>query len=838
MRSDIVLRSGWEIIRLSKYHGDLQSIVDGSEVDAAYPATVPTGVLEVLLEHGEISDPRIGDNAASSAWIGDEDWVYRLRFETPAGIGDTALLTFLGVDTIADAYLNGERIQSFDNMFREWTVDATGRLAPEGQSNILAVVITSPARYVEAITTPEEHAGRIAPCLYLRKGAGDFSSYLGSRPRSLKVGLHRDVVLTVPGPSWIDDLRVTTASVHETEATIEVNTTVGGRAVERLSWTLAAPEGETMASGEVPASEGSWTITVENPRIWWPRTHGESPLYLLKVRLVDESGETLDSRDANIGLRTVELVTVDPGSGEDRFQFVVNGQPIFLKGACWANVEGITSVWSPERAARLYELVEHADMNVLRVWGGGLVPEDDFYDECDRRGILIWQDFMFEYNIYPSDQPAWVETVEAELAGQVRRLRNHPSIFIWVGGNESHMGWDFRFGGDPELGNELFAEIMPRIVGTNDGTRPFHANSPYGGQVANWPLEGDWHDYTTVTYSHRASVPLFVSETGRVSAPSLASMRKFLSPEQLWPTGHDGSIRRPGEESWPPMWGYRAPDGAWEKIGPIHSYLEPTGPGEYIRALGTAHGEYLRDRVERERRGRPDGDRRPGRQCWGNMVWRLNDPWPILYWSMIDSYLEPKIPYYFLRRSYTPVLVSFEKTADELFVWVTNDSPAAISGELRVSRRSFAGRPADALPGENVGASIGTLTADVTVVPGESVRVIETAGLGPISLTKEYLEAEFLEQRVTCLLREERYLHLPRIELEVEVEGNRLSIRAPAGYARQIEIDASALEDVIVEDNYFDLSVGESRTVALRGNPRGVVTVSAVNAQPVRIEVG
>lgn len=204
----------------------------------------------------------------------------------------------------------------------------------------------------------------------------------------------------------------------------------------------------------------------------------------------------VDSCRERVGVRDVRTVLFDADTGEACFRFEVNGTPIFLRGANWIPVEGMTHCWDGERAMRLLDLAEHAEMNVLRVWGGGYVPPDEFYDECDRRGILVWQDFMFEYGMHPAGHPGFDENCRAEVEGIVRRLRNHPCILLWVGGNENYMGWDFRVGGEPSIGRELLEEIIPAVCARLDGTRHYHPSSPYGGSEANWPLEGDWHDYT------------------------------------------------------------------------------------------------------------------------------------------------------------------------------------------------------------------------------------------------------------------------------------------------------------------------------------------------------
>ena len=219
-------------------------------------------------------------------------------------------------------------------------------------------------------------------------------------------------------------------------------------------------------------------------------------------------------------------------------------------------------------------------------------------------------------------------------------------------------------------------------------------------------------------------MPLFASETGRSSPPSASSMRRYLSEEELWPSGFDPRIRKPGQPAWPPMWGYRAADGAWGKVGPMEEFCDPTTAEELARVLGTAHGEYLQRRVERHRRGVPDGQAAGlntpvSRRCWGNTIWRLNKPWPILYFSVIDYYLEPKIPYYFLKRAYRPVLVCFEQTPDRIFAWIVSDSPETVTGDLVVRRMDFHG------------AVLGELKTAAVLAPGVSQRCLDLTSLWP-----------------------------------------------------------------------------------------------------------
>lgn len=825
MRTAYPLIEGWHIRQLDTASPDIPALMrEAAEPDDRWlTASMPAQVHEILLAHNRISDPHIGKNAADSAWVGEKDWAYACSFASPAPGGGPALLRFGGVDTFASVYLNGKHLGTFDNMFRQYAVDVKEHLAPAGNPNVLLIVFDAPLRVLREVQVPPEHQGKLDKHKYIRKAANDFGSYLGARPHSVKVGVYRDVVLDVMDRTWIEDVCVRTdLSKNLKQANVKVLTQIGGASGCAIDWALTDPDGHAVARGSVDAGSGSFEIPVPDPKLWWPHTHGQPNLYQLTTTLTNR-GERMDQRVVTFGIRDVQVGLEDPATGEKRFQFRVNGQLLFLQGACWAPIEGMTHCWRPDRAKRLLDLAEHGHMNLMRVWAGGHVPPDEFYTECDRRGIFIWQDFMFEYGMYPAGIPAFDENCRAEVTDIIRQLRNHPSILLWVGGNENHMGWNFRFNTAPSIGRELFDKIIPEACATLDPARHYHPSSPFGGRIANWPLEGDWHDYSTLNYSHQSSVPTFISELGRVSAPAIGNMRRFLSEEELWPAGHDPVIRSPGQAAWPPMWQYRSVDGSWDKIGPIEEFCEPSAAEDLIRVLGTAHGEYLQRTVERLRRGQPDGSSTGGRRCGGNMVWRLNDAWPILYWSMIDYYLEPKIPYYFLRRAYAPVQVSFEQTPDLLAVWVVNDSTDVISGTVRVKRMRFDG------------TVLGELAADARLQPGESRRCIDTVDLGLISLRDEFLLASFGTVEATHLLQGERYLHLPRPTLKMQRVEDRIEI-ATDRFARQVMLGIPGSSGAVFEDNFFDMPPGSRRSIGVIDAAGGnAISVCAVNAEPVQV---
>ncbi len=822
----IPLKEGWHIKQMDADNPDVRLLTEEASSPGRgwLPASMPAQVHDILLEHKLIPDPHFGKNAAQSAWVGEKDWVYACIFPSPEKTVRTAFLRFGGLDTLAAVYLNGVRIGRFDDMFMEHSAEVSGYLSERGKSNVLLIIFYSPLRYLEELSVPEAYQG-LPKYKFLRKCHSDFGSYLGARPHSVKTGIFRDVILDIPARSWLEDVWVRSSlseDLMQAEVTFEVEI-AGERA--QLEWTLLDPADKRISRGTVPASAGRsvFHTTVPEPMLWWPWTHGSPNLYRLQVQLVQDN-EVVDSRSIAFGIRDVKPVFSDPETGEKRFRFDINGRPVFLQGANWVPPEGMSHCWPQERASRLLELAVLGRMNILRVWAEGHVPPQEFYEECDRRGILIWQDFMFGYGEHPGGNPEFDRACRAEIESMIRRLRNHACLLLWCGGNENHMGWDFAGAKQDFMGKELFHEIMPDACRRLDPTRIFHPSSPYGGPVPNWPLEGDWHDYTTLTFAPEASVPTFGSEVGRASAPSLTSMQQFLSPEDLWPEAYDPAVRSPGQPAWPPMWQYRSVDGSWDKVAPVERFCDPRSAGELIRVLGTAHGEYLRDRVERARRGIPDGAPAGQRRCWGNMVWRLNDSWPILYWSVLDYYLEPKIPFYFLRRAYAPVLLSIERSPDRIAVWIVNDSQDEVAGRLTLRRVDFHGKV------------LGALEREVTVKPGRAERCLDATPLGPISLRREFLYAEFAGLSAVSLLHGERWLHLPPARVTARTVENRIEISTDV-FARQVSLSAEGTTGACFDDNYFDLCPGETRTVeVIYPADARRIRVQALNSEAVVVQ--
>ncbi len=800
-----------------------------------FPATMPAQVQEVLLQRGDIPDPRQSRNCAETTWVFNHDWVYATRFVTPAAVnGGPVWLRCDGLDTLATLYLNGQEVGQAANMFRRHAFEVGKQMAPVGETNTLLIRFHSPARFLEQVRARSGNIdGRVSkPFKHLRKSGSDFSSYLGAKPNYLKMGLFRDVMLDIPGRAWLDDVWVRTELNEDlSEARLVIQPTVSGSA-DRMRWVLRGPEGGVVSEGT--GAPVPMTLDVPQPKLWWPHTHGTPHLYTLRVELMAD-GQVQDARDVAIGIRKIEPVLKDPATGEPRFAFKVNGQRIFLRGICWAPLEMTTHVWNRDRANELLDLVVQGHMNVLRVWGEGALPPEHFYDECNRRGILVWQEFMTGNGMdFPLDDPAYRGNLTAEIVDEIQRLRNHPSVFLWCGGNEHYLGFPSENPTNPKspAGRELFQGIMPALVKEHDPTRYYHPSSPWGGTSVNWPngnypLEGDWHDYNTIRFQPQASVPLFAAEVCMVSPPLLSSMKRYLTDDEIWPPGFVFRVDEPGEIAWPPEWEYHTTGSGLGENRPHPRLLRTQQrrrpdprprhgarrilaggkravPPRHTRRDGRRKSPMLgHDAVATERSVADDVHER------GGLLQRAKDRLLLSATGILPRARE-------LGKDCRPQLrlVGERRTGADL-----RQVARAASG--------FRGKGAcrKILPGP--------------VAPGQSRRVSDTDSLGEIVRRSELLAATFHDQTAICLLAPERFLKLSRYRPTLKVlrvaDGIQISTD---NFARQVTLEMAGGSGAVFEDNYFDLLPGASRTVRLLHATEGSkIRVSAVSAEPVEVEI-
>jgi beta-mannosidase len=793
--------------------------------------SVPGDVHRALMEAGRIEDPFYDRNENECAWVEDREWWYRLVFDGPEdhlGRDERLRLVFHGLDTFATVWLNGEELGRHRNMFREAVFDV-GEWVRFAEANTLAVCFERPL----------DHAGDGAPDQWgrnperagMRKAQFGFGWDWG--PRLPTVGIWRPVELRRERRAVIEGTHVYTLEIDRAanRALIAVRIEAERFAThEPLSAAIALvqPDGQPVIEhvhaldGEGARVSSTAYLVVEEPRLWWTNDLGEPYLYDLRVVLGDDDGAELDRHHSRVGIRTLELdQSPDPAERGTRFfRFVLNGAPIFARGANWIPADSFVGGIPAQRYENLLSAARDANMNMLRVWGGGIYEHDAFYDLCDALGLLVWQDFMFACATYPEEPPEFVAEVDAEARYQVRRLRSHPCLALWCGNNENQWIHDrtFPFREDTTPPGALYYdEILPRAVAGLDGRTPYWPGSPYGGNDHNAREEGNVHNWEVwhgnfprrfgeeprrdptpenVSYLRYAEdTGRFISEFGMHAAPVYETLRRAIPEDQLY--HHSPSMDHHNKDE-PRNKG----DNLMLTVTGLPESLE-----EYIDFSMISQAEGLKFGIEHFRRRKP--------HCSGTLFWQLNDCWPVLSWSVLDYHGFGKAGYFYAKRAYAPVLASFKALDDGgVELWITNDTLTGMESGTTVRLGTFAG--------ETVWEE--ELPVRVAANASEPVAVWEKSRLdgGPDRyLCVRSAEGAFPKNRhfFAAVKDLRRVPARPQATLECAGEHElRVRLRAPA-YAYFVHLIAPD-EATRFSDNYFDLEAAEETTVILTNRER------------------
>lgn len=665
-----------------------------------YPATVPGVVHTDLMAAGIIDDPFTELNERGVQWVDKEDWIYRTCFDVDAAtLGrDRVELIFEGLDTYADVTLNGERILQADNMFRSWSVEVKSLLKREG--NELEVYFHSPiARtlplweatpwrdIIESGNDQSANGGLFGARVgvFARKAGYHFGWDWG--PRLVTSGIWRPVRLESWNGVRISDVFYLQKSVDARRA--EVGVTVGldiaedeknNRDVEIRLNNLT--DGTLLARWRGrPQGETTLDFAIDNPRLWWTNGLGEPFLYEFEVE-VREGGKTVDRRRQSLGLRSLRLVTEPDGWGES-FYFELNGVPVFMKGANYIPDDSFLPRVTPERYERTIRDAVLSNMNMLRVWGGGIYENDIFYDLCDRNGILVWQDFMFSCALYPAEGEL-MESIRAEARENVRRLRNHTCIALWCGNNECLDMW-FNWGvkrrfdrTNPEWSEvqwkqftDLYFEVLPGIVAAEHPGAAYRRSSPYTDDRGTRSEDaGDYHDWDVWGralefdgFNSRKS--RFFSEYGFQGFPSFETVKRFARSPGDWSATSEVMLSH-----------QRAGTGGNQKIESMmrRDYGVPRDFESFTYLSQLMQADAMRMAMEAHRRQMP--------RCMGSLIWQMNDCWPAASWSGRDYWGNWKGQQYVLRRTFDDILLSPVVEDGELRVYAVSDRVSAARGRL------------------------------------------------------------------------------------------------------------------------------------------------------------
>jgi beta-mannosidase len=801
-------------------------------------ARVPGDVHSALIERNLIDHPYFGHNDLKSRWIEDKEWWYRTQFDYEPGDGDDKHeLIFEGLDTFATVYVNGLEIGTTNNMLMAHTFDVS-KILRSGKNTI--AVKFDPLHVHNRDKEQFQWSSYTKERPWIRKAAMNFGWDWG--PRMVTVGIWGKVRLERRRLAKLDSVFARTIAAGREEATVKVSVDVKayrrGLACE-CEIRLLDGTGELAASARIPVigNKGEAELRIEAPKLWWTHDLGEPYLYSLEAVLF-ANGEETDRHRELFGIRTIELQLKDD-EGNNAFAFVLNGVKLFAKGANWIPVDHFIGAAPDERYRDLIRLAVDANMNMLRVWAGGIYEKDIFYQECDRRGVLVWQDFAFANALFPDFNRDFMENVRQEVVYNVKRLRNHASLALWCGNNEIDWLYDMKTsGGDitcPFYGESIYHELIPEILSELDTSRPYWPSSPYGGNDANDPEEGDrhnwqvWHgsvyprkfgeppvlDYSTKGVSfknYKKDFALFSSEFGMHASANRYTLEKYIPDGQFyW-----GSVEM----------AYRNKDTAHQKgILLMEDYTGvPSNIEEYMNYSMLTQAEGLKYGIEHYRRNK--------KRTSGSLIWQLNDSWPGTSWSLIDYELLPKASFYYAKKFYHPLLISLEhEPGGPLNVWAVNDRLESVAGKVRMSVFDFAGVEIfhavfDAHVPCNAAVQLGSI-GEAEVLNGRAAEEVV------VRLAAEGWEAP----ANLYYLRDHKDLKLPSAQLKVEFreEEQAVTVKAVGGHARMVKIELPQ-GNVQFTDNYFDLMANEEKTVkVIHPQQAGVsfkqLRVSAINAQ-------
>lgn len=641
------------------------------------PATVPGLVHTDLLDAGLIPDPFLDRNEHLVTWIGSTDWEYRTAFDwTPDG-HDRHDLVFEGLDTVATVTLNGSVVAETRNQHRTYRLDVDALLR-EGE-NELVVHFGSPVAAADRASLEIGYRPHtyFHPFNAIRKAACNFGWDWGLDAAS--AGLWKPVSLHAWSGARLASVRpVVTVDGDDRRVAVHVEVERAGDADVTLAAAVAGVTGRV----ELGADETIAVVDLAVPdaELWWPRGFGEQPLYDLAVTL-EQGGEHIADWTRRIGFRTVE-VELEPDAEGTSFRFVVNGEAVWVRGANWIPDDAFVTRVDRARLSRRLDQAEFANMNLLRIWGGGYYESDDFYELCDERGIMVWQDFLFACAAYAEEEPLWSE-VEAEARDNITRIMPHPSMVLWNGNNENiwgfeEWGWEKRVQGRT-WGMGYYLDLLPRLVAELDPAGNYTAGSPWSGTPeipANDPDHGSvhlWELWNRVDYpAYRDVSPRFVAEFGWQGPATWSTIERAISDSPLTPES-PGMIHH-----------QKATDGNDKLTDGLVAHLPlPDDTEDWHWAMSLNQANAVTVAIEHFRSLSP--------RCMGSVVWQLNDCWPVTSWAAVDGDEHAKPLLYALRHVYADRLVTVQPRGEGLVVAVLNDSPDALTEDLIVRRLRFDG---------------------------------------------------------------------------------------------------------------------------------------------------
>jgi len=653
-------------------------------------AKVPGTIHQDLLVHQLIADPYLLNNEQQAQWPAQKEWLYQTTILlTPAMAAYQQIeLVFEGLDTDAEIFINGKKIASVNNMFRVWKFNVRSLL--KTGDNDLKIKFLASEQLAALAYEKLQPKIPLDERIMVRKAAYQFGWDWG--PRLVTAGIYKKVYLHCWDQLKIEHIQYQQLQIDTSMARLNAKVCINSLVEQEISYQIIdSITKQVYASSKLKVMKGQHFFTIpfsiKKPKLWWCNGLGAPNLLNLTFNLQHKNIKI--SENTRIGLRKIELIQQADQKGKS-FYFKLNGLPVFMKGANYIPQDNFIPRVSSAQTKKLIQQAKAANFNMLRVWGGGIYESDAFYNACDESGILVWQDFMFACGLVPGDT-AFANNVKQEIADQLIRLRNHPSIALWCGNNEVAEGWSnwgwqkqyhmntadsIRIWSDYQ---KIFHQIIPSVIDSlSDGIAYWPSSPQFGWGRKESLLFGDIH-YWGVWWGeepfekYQQKVGRFVSEYGFQSFPSITTLEKFtnINDRKLNSSTLQAHQKHPK--------GFQIID---QLMGLY--YQKPSEFNKYAYTSQVLQAEGLKMAIEAHRSAMP--------YCMGTLYWQFNDCWPVVSWSSSDYYQEKKAAYYFVKKSFATNILTFKKQQDSLQVCLVSDSLNEMQVQFKFRVMDFTGK--------------------------------------------------------------------------------------------------------------------------------------------------
>lgn len=771
-------------------------------------ATVPGTVHTDLLQNKSIGNPFFGTNEKQLQWIENETWEYETNFMVSSEElkNETIALQFDGLDTYAEVFLNGKSILKADNMFRTWKINVKQQLK-KGE-NQLKVVFESAAKKGKEAAAKLSYTLPGDEKVFTRKAQYHYGWDWGAR--FVTAGIWKKVQLHFNNSVAIENVRFEQKILTDTKAELVFTTTVDCQKSGKYSLKI----NDKVAAFSLKKGKQQLAVKyeIQNPKRWWTNGLGAAHLYPFEVSITKNT-TVFDSKKLHIGLRTLELVQEKDQAGKS-FYFKLNGVPVFMKGANIIPPDSFLPRANDSVYQNMVQNAVQANMNMLRVWGGGVYADDAFYEACDNNGILVWQDFMFACAMYPGDE-AFLDNVKQEVIDNVNRLQNHPSVALWCGNNENDEGWHnwgwqkqykYSAADSTKIWNDykkLFHEVIPKTLDSllsKDKNMYWPSSPSIGWGRKESLLQGDSH-YWGVWWGmepfevYEKKVGRFMSEYGFQGMPNREAFEAFADTSDL----HLNSEAVKNHQKHPT--GYQTIQTYMERDYKIPTRFEDYG---YVSQLLQAEG--MKTAIEAHRRAKP--------YCMGTLYWQLNDCWPVTPWSSVDYFGNWKAFHYQAKRSFEKVLITVAEADNQLKVYVVNDELATKEGQLVLQLLDFDGKVLwEQMTGVQSAANSSAVFYSIAKKEFEAFDAKQMV----LAVTLLSDDAEAKRALHYFVKPKDMTLTVPRIIVS-QIDENTIEVTTDV-LAKNVFLQAGKVK---FSDNYFDLLPGETKEIRFEGTIKGV----------------